>query len=542
MIITLYLNSAEDNRVDKSSYLTEVVSLSGTLREGTSIVTPTILVELVAEAGGLIQANGEDVLGNGEEITDGNIGGDLVPRFNYAFIPQFHRYYFLADMVAVNKSLYYLSLTCDPLMSFKEEFLDLEGMIARQEFDYNPLLKDERRVFLPTKQVSSAFMAKGSLVNISFDPASLTSSNRSFILSTLVKKDSNPLIPTFVGEDYTSPIAGLPDVKCPHWFDAKGTANVYCVNKDNIDPIASASLYNDVVNTFVIGCVALPFEIPADWFALGGMPYPIVIKDVIPTGSDPKWSAPFYKYAQNSPYLVIADETFPAPSTFIDLDPYTSVEFKLPYYGSTTIPYARIAGKRILVYYVLDMFTGSASVHIFDYTTGVDVFSADCQLGKKIEFSTSNIRETNNAKTASAMNTLLSVIGSVISVGAGIVSSNPVAIAGGVIAGTRAVAGAINTEVNAIERGSAHITDIITGIQSPQDVIISYIRSIPVIEDDADEFARYAHDNGLPLEESRQLRLLTGYTEVKTIHLEHLTATRTEIASIESSLTRGVLL
>ena len=542
MIITLYLNSAEENRIDKTSYLTEVVSLSGTLREGTSVVTPTILVELVPEAGGLIQANGEDVLADGEEVIDGLSGGDLVPQFNYAYIPQFHRYYFLVDVVAVNKTLYYVSLTCDPLMSFKEEFLDLEAMIARQEFDFNPLLKDERRVFLPTKEISSAFMAKGSLVNISFTPESLTDVNRSFILSTLVKKDSNPLIPTFVGEDYTSPIAGLPDVKCPHWFDAKGTANVYCVNKANIDPIASASIYNDVVNTFVIGCVALPFEIPADWFALGGMPYPIVIKDVIPTGSDPKWSAPFYKYAQNSPYLVIADETFPAPASFIDLDPYTSVEFKLPYYGSTTIPYARIAGKRIIVYYVMDMFTGSASVHVFDYTNGVDVFSSDCQLGKKLEFSTSNIRETNNAKTASAMNTLLSVIGSVVSVGAGIASANPVAIAGGVLAGTRAVAGAINTEITAIERGSAHITDILTGVQSPQDVIVSYIRSIPLIADDATAFAEYAHTNGLPLEEPRVLRVLNGYTEVKSIHLEHLTATRTEIASIESSLLRGVIL
>lgn len=540
MIITLYLNSAEDNRIDKSSYLTEVVSLSGTLREGTSIVTPAILVELAPEAGGLIEANGEDVLAGAEEVTDGTIGGALVPRFNYAFIPQFHRYYFLADMIAVNKSLYYLSLTCDPLMSFKEEFLDLEGLIARQEFDYNPLLKDERRVFLPTKQVTSAFMAKGSLVNISFAPESLTDANRSFILSTLVKKESNSLIPTFVGEDYTSPIASLPSVKCPHWFDAKGTANVYCVNKANIEPIASAAVYNDALTSFIIGCIALPFEIPADWFALDGMPYPIVIEDRIPTGSE--WSAPFYKYAQNSPYLVIADETFSAPSSFIDLDPYTSVEFKLPYYGSTTIPYARIAGKRIIVYYVLNMFTGSASVHIFDYTTGVDVFSADCQLGKKIEFSTTNIRETDNAKTASAMNTLLSVIGSAVSIGAGIVSSNPVAIAGGVIAGTRAVTGAINTEINAIERGSAHITDILTGVQSPQDVIVSYIRSIPVIADDAVDFAKYAHDNGLPLEESRKLRDLTGYTEVKVIHLEHLTATRTEIASIESSLMRGVLL
>ena len=44
MTITLYINNAEDNRVDKTAYLVERATLTGTIRGGTSVESPTILL------------------------------------------------------------------------------------------------------------------------------------------------------------------------------------------------------------------------------------------------------------------------------------------------------------------------------------------------------------------------------------------------------------------------------------------------------------------------------------------------------------------
>lgn len=111
--INLYQNSAEVNRVDKSNYLVGVGTLSGALRDECSMLTPSIVFQSLN-----------------------------VPTFNYVYIPIFNRYYFVTSLSSVSKNVWRMELNCDVLMTYKQQIFLLQGVIGRQEIDFNPMLID----------------------------------------------------------------------------------------------------------------------------------------------------------------------------------------------------------------------------------------------------------------------------------------------------------------------------------------------------------------------------------------------------------------
>lgn len=108
MTIIFYINRSEVNRVDKHlTWLTAETSpesdpprMVGTLKEDTSTTSPEILVEPLTEW-------------PGDEW-------QLVSSYNYCYIVEWHRYYFITDRVIGPNKLMSLSLELDPLMSFKD--------------------------------------------------------------------------------------------------------------------------------------------------------------------------------------------------------------------------------------------------------------------------------------------------------------------------------------------------------------------------------------------------------------------------------------
>lgn len=112
MKIVLYRNESENNKVGKS--LVELSSVNGTLREKTSILNPTI------------------------EINNNN-----VINANYAYIPEFKRYYFITDIESVRNGLWGVTMKVDVLESYKQQIYGNEAILARQENLYNLYLKDE---------------------------------------------------------------------------------------------------------------------------------------------------------------------------------------------------------------------------------------------------------------------------------------------------------------------------------------------------------------------------------------------------------------
>ena len=133
--INLYNMTTALNRVDKTKYMTPTVSVSGTMRNATSILSPSFNIKI---------SNQSDVM-----------------MSNYCYIPILKRYYFITDIVAVNNDIYQINLSCDVLMSFKNDILKQQAVIARQENDYNvdlddPLLKTEKELTYTIQDVSGS--------------------------------------------------------------------------------------------------------------------------------------------------------------------------------------------------------------------------------------------------------------------------------------------------------------------------------------------------------------------------------------------------
>ena len=111
--VDLYQCKAENNRVDKTSFLTSVGTLSGALRDECSMIAPSLVIEY-----------------------------DHTPEFNYVYISAFSRYFFVIGVTSVRKNLWRIDLKCDVLMTYASGILALSAYVARNENDYNDDLVD----------------------------------------------------------------------------------------------------------------------------------------------------------------------------------------------------------------------------------------------------------------------------------------------------------------------------------------------------------------------------------------------------------------
>ena len=97
--ISLFKTASENNRVVK--VLTDEKQLSGELRNQTSVLNPNIRIE----------------------------SADNISTYNYAYISEFGRYYYITDIVSVRTNCWVVSLRCDVLMSYKYEIQSMNVIL-----------------------------------------------------------------------------------------------------------------------------------------------------------------------------------------------------------------------------------------------------------------------------------------------------------------------------------------------------------------------------------------------------------------------------
>lgn len=121
--ISLFKTNSENNRVVKT--LTDEKQLSGELRNQTSVLNPSIRIE----------------------------SADNISTYNYAYIPEFGRYYYITDIVSIRTNCWVVSLRCDVLMSYKDEIKTITGVVVRQESNPNKLLVDRLERIQSDKEI-----------------------------------------------------------------------------------------------------------------------------------------------------------------------------------------------------------------------------------------------------------------------------------------------------------------------------------------------------------------------------------------------------
>lgn len=102
MDIYLYVNSSEKNRMGK--VLSNETIIPGSLKEETSVVSPVIIFE-----------------------------HNNPSNFNYAYIPDFNRYYFISNFTVIRTGLWSMSMRVDVLESFKDEIKTIPAIVSSSE-------------------------------------------------------------------------------------------------------------------------------------------------------------------------------------------------------------------------------------------------------------------------------------------------------------------------------------------------------------------------------------------------------------------------
>lgn len=104
MIIRMYNNSSDSNIVDKT--LNNMVEYPVKIKGTIDILRPTIQMQIKEKF-----------------------------IYNYCYIPDFNRYYYIDSIEVFPNNLYELRLKCDVLMSFKDSIIGSVGMLKKKVYN-----------------------------------------------------------------------------------------------------------------------------------------------------------------------------------------------------------------------------------------------------------------------------------------------------------------------------------------------------------------------------------------------------------------------
>lgn len=112
MNIKFYTNLSEKNAVNKN--ITLLNDFTGTLREESSIIDPVFTITSLSS----------------------------LATCNYAYIPDFGRYYFINNIKCLRNNYYQVSMHVDVLMTYKNQILANSAIIERNETQYDLKIND----------------------------------------------------------------------------------------------------------------------------------------------------------------------------------------------------------------------------------------------------------------------------------------------------------------------------------------------------------------------------------------------------------------
>lgn len=203
--------------------------------------------------------------------------------------------------------------------------------------------------------------------------------------------------------------------------------------------------------------------------------------------------------------------------SFADTDGFRDFKLYIPYYGITDISSDDFMGGTLEIEYNVDMLTGNAVASVRSNRTGVQhiLHQYNCNIFTPIPLSGVNMMSYYSGLLGGAMNVV-----------SGVASRNPMEIMSGAstMLNSHPTYGGSNTMA-----GNAGAM----GIQYP------YLLECRAVRDMPDYYSKY---NGIPLNKTRTLSALSGYTEIESCRLNIASASDDEVAEILRLLKEGVIL
>lgn len=481
------------------------------IKAPTSVINPTIILE--------IPSNGHST---------------PVPDYNYCYIRQFNRYYFITNMTILNNNIYEFSLSVDVLMSYKNKILEQTAFISTNQYI------DKSRVFFNKRAVYGNRPITGYLASEeSFDNVG----NFSYIM-------------TFSDYSPGSNTGGA------------AILDTYVMNKD-----ALADIFNTIVKPNfweswkeyfggnpvegIISIRAYPFDF--DYLDTKDYEEKLISEIDIPWGTNLKINAGrVYRLSNIRSCIKNFNLTIPFYDVN-DLPPYSKYAIFLPFVGWREFPDGFFAdavfrdsgGVPCAIRYYINLDTGTANIEMSSGGKGAVCLVESAPIGRNIPITENGSRE----RFQQYMSTAISAVSSGVSLGLGIASTfENVAIneALNTVASTASGLQTLATlPYEIVDKGKGIFENFLKPVTSNSQVKGTFNDILGGFENRRVKFY-YEKPNlisvnaeyyGRPVYETHVLSELSGYTEVGAIHLEGFDgATSDELNSISAVLISGVIL
>lgn len=544
LTLELYKNKSELNSINKDIEL--VSSLTGYLREACGIISPSIVVEI-----------------------------STLPEFNYVYIPNFHRYYFVGNVVSVSKTLWRIDLRVDVLMSYRLSIYKQTGLIGRQEFDYNIDLVDNERLVETEFTVNKYDM--GDTIFSLLETANNRSGPFNFIVSVAqwAQDPVDETIPsTYQLEEDLDKSSEYPRSRNFGAFSMNRFETFYLFS-DFVEPrtfldklvqnnFTVNSLFNNP-SEFILSIRVYPFSLLKfsdreleNWYPepSGATPnhYSVSVGSTFLTKETDSgtWTLSAYRYGmpKQRSFTYTINRYF---NDFMDFAPYTKLTLSLPFGEFMELPTNEVMGKEIKVSYMVDIHTGNlvVTVHVKVSTNNYRLIgTTSYPIAYNIPIGRTNATERGLNDAIRKINFKTGLYTAGISAVGGTLSGifgGKFGISKGIQMGTSGVNSLISSiaknKINEITNNQETYSGG-SGSGGLSESTLSYRcnlivkRPIPIPIDE-----NYNHLKGRPLGEYRTLGVLRGFTIVDDIHLKEFdSATDSEVNQIEQLLRTGVQL
>lgn len=525
---------------DTTAYMKNNIYVYGQLTEECDVLNPSFLIQY------------DDVPALNVQRTAVSPYNPLL-KYNYLFVDKFKRSYFINKITSVRKGLWRIDCHVDVLNTYDSDIRKQKSFVTRNEnVSANDLLFDDRIPYddIPMIDYKNVTTASPSLVNATFDFSDVTSGYK-FVAKIFdnLTKVTNPT-------DITSPNSGLPNV--PNLYKEESTLNI--MDFSSMYSIVMANAENDVATSYISSMLYLPIDLHTLYGQSGSPSSNIYAGKYVLSDGDWK-ETPYtgtvypktYRIEQsNSPYLIIAD------FNEIGAEPFTSTiyagagksinchkvhyELYIPFVGYVELNYRDIHNDRLQIMYNIDFDTGRGTAMVYNYSQSKMLYTKDCQIGYQLPINTTNALEITKQKENNNINLVLSLFSSAVATKLGSKQSSALGGIGGIVGGVRSVASFVNANNLMFERAQTSFGGnngmFYLPIKKPHWKITSH----NILINDFDEFY---HLNGKPYNKDSLLSLLTGYTEIETLHYKPDTQTwitTTEISEIEELAKNGIIL
>lgn len=295
------------------------------------------------------------------QIDYGDQEAPAVHLYNYAFIPDFNRYYFIADQRSVRGLIWEYSLTCDILATYKTAITGSTLYLLRCSSQWDGDIVD---TYYPVQtSYTDGAVLGGSPWVLPAGSGEVAINTGSFILG-------------IVSAGTGSNLNGYGSI---HYYALTRSALVTLVTKLLDDSFleteggllttdASLPLQKAIIDplSFIKSCMWAPVDY--DSLAAAQDPNLLVWDWTVP--------APAKEITENPPYLIsnttIVIDKHPAAATrggYLNLSPYTEYQLSIPPFGVLDLDTSKLAGKdRIYIQYVYDLITGMCTANIYALT------------------------------------------------------------------------------------------------------------------------------------------------------------------------------